>query len=384
MPRTPPPQMRRCRGFGVVELLVALGVGLALTLAITLVTMRHDGERRALTSTNDAQLNANYVGYLLDRTLRSAGSGFAQGWRSSYGCLLHAARGGAQVLPRTGSFPTPFTAVTSQLRLAPVVIHAGAGAGGSDVLAIALGSSGTGETSPAILPGSISAASLSLPATVGIRGNDLLLVAEPGLSCMVQQVAAPFTGGATQALALGGTYTGNPIAGTDITAYSGAATVSVLGNTAGNPPMFLLLGLGANDMLMSYDLLRLDGGDTPRPMADGIAELRALYGVDTNGDGVLDNWVAPTAAGYTAAALQDGSPAARDRLVSIMAIRLGLVLRADRIERENVAPSTLTLFGEMGSGLQRTVTLDSDAQRRRHRVLELTVPLRNNIHQIRS
>lgn len=375
--------IHHARGFGVVELLVALGVGLALTLAITLVTMRHDGARRTLTSTNDAQLNANYVSYLLDRTLRSAGSGFAQGWRSSYGCLLHAMRGGAQVLPRLGSFPAPFTAVSSQLRLAPVIIHAGTGAGGSDVLAVALGSSGIGETASQVLPGSVSAAALSIPATVGIRGNDLLLVAEPGLSCMVQQVAAPFTGGATQVLALGGAYTGSPIAGTDITSYSGAATVSVLGNTTGNPPMFLLLGLGANDMLMSYDLLRLDGSDTPRPMADGVAELRALYGVDTNNDGVMDGWVAPTAAGFTAAALQDGSQASRDRLVSIMAIRLGLVLRADRIERDKVAPPTLTLFGDLGAGLQRTVSLDSDAQRRRHRTLELTVPLRNNIHQIR-
>ena len=384
MRRSPTVRIDRTRGFGIVELLVALGVGLALTLAITLVTMRHDGARRALTSTNDAQLNANYLGYLLDRTLRSAGSGFAQGWRGSYGCLLHAARGGAQVLPRPGSFPAPFTAVPGQLRMAPVVIHAGAGAGGSDVLAIALGSSGIGETASSVLPGSVSAAALSIPTTVGIRGNDLLLVAEPGLNCMVQQVAAPFAGGATQVLALGGTYAGSPIAGADITAYSGAAQVSVLGNTAGNPPMFLLLGLGANGMLMSYDLLRLDGSDTPRPMADGVAELRALYGVDTNNDGVQDSWVAPTAPGFTAAALQDGSPASRDRLVSIMAIRLGLVLRADRVERDNVAPATLTLFSDMGSGLQRTVTLGSDAQRQRHRTLELTVPLRNNIHQIRS
>ena len=124
------------QGFSIIELLVALAIGMALTVAITLVMMRHEGTRRSLTSSNDSQINANYLGYVLDRNLRSAGTGFAQGWNSTYGCLLHAARNGTQILPRPSGFPAPFSAVNTQLRLAPLIIHAGAGEGNSDVLAV--------------------------------------------------------------------------------------------------------------------------------------------------------------------------------------------------------------------------------------------------------
>lgn len=373
----------RSRGFSIVELLVALAIGMALTVAITLVMMRHDGTRRSLVSTNDSQLNANYISYVLDRAIRSAGTGFAQGSRITYGCLVHASRGGTQLLPRTGTFPAPFASVAAQWRLAPVVIHAGIGAGGSDVIAVAAGAAGRGEVASRVLPGSATLSSLNIPTTVGMRGDDLVIVAEAGLGCMVQQLASPFTGGATQLLSMGGTYASGTIASVSLSGYSGSATLSQLGNITGNQPQLQLIGIGNTDTLFSYDLLRLDGSDSPQPLASGIATLHALYGVDTTGDGQLDSWVAPTDAGFTAAELQDGSDAARDRMRTIMAVRLGVILRDDRIERENVSASSLTLFQDLASPLHVTHSLSADDQRRRHRVVELTIPLRNTIHQMR-
>ena len=41
---------------------------------------------------------------------------------------------------------------------------------------------------------------------MGLRGNDLVLVAEDGVGCVVQQVDGPFVGGANQLLSFGGTY----------------------------------------------------------------------------------------------------------------------------------------------------------------------------------
>jgi type IV pilus assembly protein PilW len=383
----PHPNTRRppspARGFSIAELLVALAVGMVLTVAITLIMMRHDATRRAITSTNDAQLNANYLGYVLDRALRSAGTGFAQGWRVNYGCRLHVARGGAQLLPRAGNFPAPFAAVGPSPRLAPVLIHAGAGAGGSDVLAVASGASGLGEVASRVVAGTATNSSLNIPTTVGIRGNDLVLVAEAGLGCMVQQLTGGFAGGVSQQLNFGGTYSTASIAGLPLNGYSGMASVSLLGNPAGSPPMFQLIGLGDNLTLFSYDLLRLDGTDTPRPMANGVVTMHARYGVDSDGDGQMDTWVAPTDANYTAATLQDGSDAARDRLLGIMAVRLSLVLRSDRIEREDVSPAALTLFEDLPSSVRVTRSLSSEERRIRHRVMELTVPLRNSIHQAR-
>lgn len=369
----------RKRGFTLIELMVAMALGLVLTLALTTVMVRHDAGKRTLVSTNDLSLTSSYLAFSLDRELRSAGSGFTQDWRQNFGCLLRVARGGTQILPRGAAFPAPFAAVPQQVRLAPVLIHAGAGNNGSDVLAVATGAAGVGETPIRVQPASATATDLRVTSTVGLRGNDLVLIAEDGLGCVMQQVATPFTGGANQLLSFGGTYAKAEIDSLQLVNFGTASTafVSPLGNANGNPPMLRLFGVDANATLVSHDMLQLDGSDDVMPLVDGVADLRALYGVDSDGDGRIDNWVAPTATGFTAAALTDGSLAARQRLLTIMAVRVGLVLRSDRIEREQVAPASLTLFGDLPTALQYTHAITSGLRNQRFRTVEFTVPLRN-------
>ena len=369
------------RGFTLIELMVAVTLGLALVLALTTVMVRHDSGKRTLVSTNDLSLATSYVSYSLDRELRSAGSGFTQSWRDTFGCLLRVARGGAQILPRAAAFPAPFAAVPQQVRLAPLLIHAGAGTDGSDVIAVATGSAGLGETPIRVQPASATASDLRVTSTVGLRGNDLVLVAEEGVGCVVQQVAAPFTGGANQLLSFGGTYAKAEIDSLELLSFgtAGTAFLSPLGNTTGNPPMLRLFGIGADAMLFSHDVLQLDGTDIAQPVVDGVVDMRALYGVDTSAtaDGIIDDWVAPTAAGYTAAELTDGSLAARERLLRVLAVRVGMVLRSDRIEREEVAPATLTLFTDLPVALQHTFAVGTGQRNQRFRTVEFTVPLRN-------
>ena len=369
----------RARGFSLVELLVAVVIGMALVLALTTVMIRHDGGKRTMISTNDLSLTSAFVSYAMDSELRSAGTGFTQDWRSTYGCLLRVARGGAQILPRAAAFPSPFAAVPQQVRLAPLLIHAGAGTGGSDVLAVATGASGLGETPIRVQPTSATAADLRVTSTVGLRGDDLVLVAEDGLGCMLQQVSVGFAGGANQLLSFGGAYAKADIDALQLASFSVGeiARVSLLGNTTGNRPMFRLFGVGANDMLFSYDLLQLDGNDTALPVAAGVVDLRALYGVDTTADGVIDTWVAPTDALYTAAALSADTLAAKQRLLSIMAVRIGMVLHSDRIEREDVAPASLTLFADLPAALQHSHAIAASDRQQRFRSVEFTVPLRN-------
>jgi type IV pilus assembly protein PilW len=138
-----------------------------------------------------------------------------------------------------------------------------------------------------------------------------------------------------------------------------------------------LIGVGADATLFGYDMLRLDGTDAARPLADGVADLRALYGIDSNNDGQIDAWVAPTDANFTAAALTAGTLLAQQRVMSIMAVRIGLVLRSDRIEREDVAPASITLFTDLPAGVQHTHNIAAGDRRQRFRGVEFTVPLRN-------
>lgn len=366
-------------GVTLVELLVAVLVGSALVMAITSIVMRSEAGRRGLTATNDSSQNAAFVSFALDRTLRSAGSGFSQAWRQAYGCRVLAARNGTRVLPRSSAFPAPFASLPQTLRLAPVLVHAGAGTGGSDVLAVATGASGLGEAPLAVLAGSVTGTQLRVASTVGLRARDLVLVLQDANNCMVQQVVDGFAGGATQALDFGGTYASSTINSVQLDSLGvhTPAFVAPLGNTQGNTPALQLLGVAANATLVSYDALRVDGSDSVTPIADSVVDMRARYGVDSNGDGRIDTWVSPAVAPYDVASLLDGTAASQRNIHSIQAVRVGLVLRSAAAERSAVAPAALTMFGDLAEPLRYSRNLSTAEQLLRHRTVEFTVPLRN-------
>lgn len=372
---------RRQLGFTLVELLVAVAISLILTLAITMMLVRYEGGRRTLTSTNDSSIGGAYVAYLLDRTLRSAGSGFTQGGRVNLGCQLLVSRDATTVLPSSAAFPAPFASVPQTVRLAPVVAHAGAGADGSDVLMVQTGSSGLGEAPLRVLTGSATASELRVPATLGMRGGDLALVYQGGSDCLMQQLASGFAGGADQLMTFGGSYAVAELNGVrlqDMGAPSTAtAWVAPLGHVSENPPQFQLLGVGANATLMTYDLLRLTGSNTPVAVADGVADLRVLYGVDTTGDGKIDSWQKPTGTTWGAAALLNGTPTAQANLTSIIALRVGILVRNSSPQRDPVAPASITLFKDLGSALEVERTLSDAEKQLTWRAIEQTVPLRN-------
>ena len=376
------PRKRRSAisGFSLVELLVAVTIGLVLTLAITSVMTRSESTKRTITSTNDANQTGAYVSYELDRALRSAGSGYAQRWREVFGCQINASRDNAAMLPSPTALPAPFDGMPQAFRLAPLVITKGAD---SDVLAIMTGAAGVGESGLRVVQSSVVAGSLGLPNALGIRGNDLILLAQDGIGCMVQQVTAGFEGTPLvagtlppQDLPLSGRFynaTGTDVSLTDF-GVSGDTYVMGLGNALTNAPQFQLIGVGANNTLVSYDILRIDGTDAPVPIAENVVQLRALYGVDTDNDSRQDAWVDPGVAPWDSVSLLNGSEAARDNLRRIVAVRVGLILASSLVERTNASPTSITLFGDIGMGQTRALT--ADEQRVRHRAVEITVPLR--------
>ncbi|MGQ3053638.1 MAG: PilW family protein [Roseateles sp.] len=367
-----------CRGFSLVELMVTLAIGLVLTLAISMMVARQESMRRGVTSGNDLTNNAAYASYMLDRELRSAGAGFSQATAENYGCALNVASNGAQLLPAPAAFPAPFAAIPQNYVLAPLIVHAGAGANGSDVIAVATGNSALSESALPVSPKSTAAGLLKLANTLGIRGGDLVLVSQQGVGCMVQQVSNAFVGGAVQTLTFGGNYAANVINGRALVDFSnGNAFVSVLGNVTGNPPRFMLLGIGDNATLFSYDLFQLSAA-TPQPMVEGVVDMRVLYGLDAPGGAQqVASWVAPTDPSFTAAALTAGTNVAQDSLQRILAVRVGLILRSDLADKTDVTPASLTMFSDLGASLTHTYTVPTGTTNQRYRVVEFTVPLRN-------
>jgi type IV pilus assembly protein PilW len=114
---------RTSAGLSLVELLVAMAIGLVLTLAIATVMVTNEGRKRTINSVNDVNQTGAYASFVLDRALRSAGTGFAQRWQDAFGCRLNVSLNNTVILPRPGPLPAPFAAVPNgSLRLAPVTV----------------------------------------------------------------------------------------------------------------------------------------------------------------------------------------------------------------------------------------------------------------------
>jgi type IV pilus assembly protein PilW len=202
---------------------------------------------------------------------------------------------------------------------------------------------------------------------------------------MIEQVDSGYTAGSNAtALPLAGTYYASSIkdkggAIRNLIDFSNNALAMGIGNSAGNPPSFQMFGVGDNNVLFQYDLLQGGAYDTPIPIADGVFEMHALYGVDTNNDGLVDTWIDPSTAGYDYATLESGTVAANNTLLTIKAIRLGLIMRTSLPEKAPVTTGPLVLFSDLGTTLTFTRTLAAAEQNYRYRIIESTIPLRNSL-----
>jgi len=367
----------RQRGLSLIELLVAMAIGLIVTLAVTSVITIGEGKRRTTTSTNDMDQAGAYAAYLLDRAVRSAGSSLAQSTlptdRGVFGCKLNA----ASLLPAS-AFPAPFAKnfkSANDLRVAPVLIAKNQSDAGSDVLVVMGGDAVAGGV-PRGLTDPGSATTLSMDNTVGISTGDLVLVSQNGTAdCLIEQVS----GTSAKVLTLGGTYyTAGKSTSLQGLAASTSTYVTPLGNPANGNVEFQFFGVGDNRTLYGYDLLQIGGITSAQALADGVIEMHALYGLDTNGDGILDAWADPGATGYDIATVMATTATIRQ----IVAVRIALVLRSASKERDTVSASSITLFSDAvdasKKSLAQTVKLTgTDDLNYRYRVVDFTVPLRN-------
>lgn len=394
----------RERGLTLVELMVALVIGMVLTLAVFGALSAWEGRKRVTTGLNDLEQAGNLALYQLDQWVRSAGSGFsgaAAAGNSIYGCLLHAKSAGGQTLPRSSALPAPFGSIKidadGNVPLAPLMILSGKTTPGeskkeSDALLVMAGSTHLGGAALA-LAADPTATTLTLDNTLGFSAGELMLLADPkiGNDCMLTQVASDFTnsdgaGGTKTELALGGDYYAAKIGDTSIESsfQRDGAMVLPMGSPTNDPPQFLLVGVGDHNTLYSYDLLQTGGADAAlQARAEGVFEMHALYGVDSDGNGTIDDWVsAASGSDYAIDKLTDGTSSARTLLLRIKAIRVGLILRTtlpEKTAEETSTSSKLTLFDDLGEGLKHERELSGDALKYRYRVVEATLVLRNNI-----
>ena len=410
MKRNPAANLKKHEGFSLVELMVVLVIASFMSLAIFGIMASTESQKRTMTATNDATQAGNYAMYQLDKIIRAAGSGYGSLWQTAYGCKLFATHSNSQILPvpTTTTMAAPFASLNSTLKgkyvLAPLLIASqattgttdtssgGAQAKPSDALIVMSGSAGYGE-----FPVTLTAAtesSFSLKTYSGFNAGDLILEVNDTASgsasnCIRQQVASNFAwSSALTSLPLGGAYSGSPIGTADITAnISAVSSVVDLGNaTNGNLPSFQIIGVGANNVLNSYDLLQ--GGSSgssgstsvnPSALADSVFEMHALYYTADSTSGTNMSWQSPVAPNFDIATLESGTTAAQLTISRIKAIRLGLIMRSALPEKSVVTPNPITLFSDLGASFTYTRTLKGNEQNYRYRAIEATIPLRNSL-----
>ncbi|HJV68322.1 PilW family protein [Ideonella sp.] len=387
---------RRQRGLTLIELMVALVIGMVLTVAVFGVLAAWEGKKRVTTGLNDLEQAGNLALYELDQWVRSAGSGFsstAGAGNSAYGCLLRASAESGQTLPRTSALAAPFASVDldgdGNFPLLPAMIVPDATTPGesgqpSDALLVMGGSAHHGGAALS-LSADPTDTTLRLDNTVGVSADELLLLFDPsvGNRCLLTQVASSAATSLT--LDVDGSFYAATVDDTSIaSSFKKEGLVLPIGSPTTDPPQFQLIGVGDHNTLYSYDLLQSGGADVAlQARAEGVFEMHALYGVDNDGNGTIDEWVsAGSGSDYAASKLMAGTPTARTLILRIKAVRVGLILRTtlpEKTAEETSTPSMLYLFRDLGDGLRYERALSGDALKYRYRVMEATLVLRNNM-----
>lgn len=362
----------RSMGLSLVELMVGMVISLICVLGMMSAFAVYEGRKRTVTSGSDAQQNGLYSLFELERQIRTAGSGMTQGFNYGlWGCSITAYGDSSRKLPRATAMPAAFAAWPSttpvKMRAVPLLIASGgndsAGHARPDTLAV-VGGNPAITVFRASVTGAAGTSAVTLDNSFGFAASDYVLATTSAGECSLARIASASSSGGPLSLSAADT----PPAG-----------LTVNGNVfdLGPRPAISLYGVdAAAGTLVAYDALGRDGA-APVTIADGIVQLKALYGVDSDGDDVVDTWVQPTG-DWAIDKLSADQGAAAAAFAKIKAVRIAVVAQSLLPERaaDYTGASTLTLFGDLAAGLRYTVGLQPQY---RYKVYDTVIPIRNAI-----
>ncbi|MDD2742911.1 MAG: PilW family protein [Rhodocyclaceae bacterium] len=419
-------QQALMRGTSLVELLIGMVIALLASIVIFQVFSVSESYKRSTTGGSDALQSGGFSAFALSRVIGLGGAGFVS-TPGAVGCALGVFRGttqlfgqGASPYRTTTALPAPFeAAINFKVRLAPVLIVAGADANTPDIIMVMAGHHPSMGRHNWVLSQAVDSITLADSSVVGINNSkdsanvaqhDLLLAIDqdPGsgrganTTCDIAEAVespsatAPFAVPNPVLLSTGANFSGPNRFKSASNYYSTSLLVANLGPvsaTAPSPstsPQFVLLGVG-NDGTTPNSLLSLNmitgfnpvggGGWVPQSLADNIVSIKAIYGVaGTPLAPNVSSWVDPTGGTWGAAALS----ANRDNLLRIRAIRLAVIARNAQPEKAadtstagnaGFSPATFTLFGD--TSVSKSVT--NPDRHYRYKIFDITIPLRNMV-----
>ena len=372
-------RLDRSSGFSLIELMVGVLIAMLTMLLVTSVYSSAIWRKRDIAGGSDAQQSASMTMLQMGSFLKQAGNVTASpqsGLPVAWGCNLSATKGGASLLPLP-VLPVPFSSLPINLSFAPAIIQSATGPRISDILLTM--SSGLESSG---IPFEITATSptaLNFANSNGLLAGGLLLTTNSASGdCNITQVdnshTVTYTGNkwdkTSQEVKVGGVY-----------AMSGALSglnVKDMVYSLGQVPQFNAFGVDSlTQSLMVYDILQLDGITAPVTIAENVFLFRAIYGIDTNKDNLVDSWVAPTGQwGFDQ--LQGNTVAVQEQLRQIKAIRIALVTRSSYPASTDTFQEALQLFGSVDPSVAQIIVLNLPGEQRyRYQVYESVIPLFN-------
>ena len=354
-------------GFSLVELMIAVVIGLLTTLCITQVLVVSEGQRRTTTTGADAQVNGALAIDAIQRDIQMAGYGFSSA-PAILGCAISAKYNGAQIA--TGAATPTFPTI-----LAPVLIDATEPTR-NVIRVLASAKASYSIPTPVITPlynpaDATTKVMFTVASTLGVANGDLFLAAKDIASpCEVFQVTA------------------DPSVDGQINRADAATGWNPSGCPAAVTTNHLLVNLGSlidhRYSISSAHVLQLSEFSATAPTATATAVdlhpnvvgLQAFYGKDTDRNGIVDTYDRTT-------------PTTTDVWKQVLSVRLALVTRSAQYEKELVTTAsplwnvgtTTTISGTAACGTSKCLTLDitglPDWQHYRYKVSDTVVPLRN-------
>lgn len=337
------------RGFSLIDVLVGLAVAMVSLVVVYQVFVALDTVRRNAAAAADAQGNAAFALFALVSQIGNAGAGWAAAARWLDSC--------------------PFVAdVAATLRPISVLIADGGAADRPDSIIVRQSLAHT-LALPAALAGAAPAGNdfrVESP-DVFMPGDRLVAITRDGRCVTTQATAVSVPAGGVVTIAHAPVATDLPI--TSVLLDLGPAT----------RPSTVRFDVDAGS-LRSTDLVN---GDAPVPLVSNVVNLKFQYGIDTDADGTLDTWVHADATGPWSQAALLAAP--RTTLERIKALRVGIILRGERLERSLSRSFHWVLFDcarddktTCPGRLEGSIAAGANGSYR-YRALETVVPLRNVI-----
>lgn len=323
-------------GMGIVEVMIGILIGVIVVLAIYNVFSVAEGYKRTTLSAADAQTTGLFAQFVLSREIANAGNGVSGDGAGLATCTA----ADANWVAPAGFFAA---AGTRAIRPTPVLIRDGGGATQSDTMILAY------STAPRVISGmplvdkpmAVGTDPFYVQSPNGFGVNDLVIVNDKAGNCELTQVTSVTPGDSAGNVTTGIVRLTHP-ATNNLYAPSGVTngpSVTNLGQAGQATRTYFDV---VNEQLRTTDLLGAafpPAGATANPIAQNIVLMKAQYGVDCAGNGVIV-WTSATASNICGDGLNyqpddfmpvapAASPWTAANLARIHAIRMAVVVRSD-------------------------------------------------------